>query len=90
MEACLPGVSVKPAARWAEYCLPVAPLIIRELNTDSSWGGVYIGLMAIAALIGQLQSSGFIIRNAAIPMSQIAALDWWRGGGRNHQRRGGF
>ena len=52
----------------------LAPLIILELHADPSWVGVYFGLVAIAALIGQLGSGGFIIRHGAIRMSQIALL----------------
>ena len=57
----------------------LAPLIILELNADPSWVGVYFGLMAVAALIGQLGSGGFIIRHGAIRMSQAALLS--TGGG---------
>jgi nitrate/nitrite transporter NarK len=57
----------------------LAPLIIRQLHADPSWVGVYFGLVAIAALIGQLGSGGFIIRHGAIRMSQIALLS--TGGG---------
>lgn len=57
----------------------LAPLIILELNADPSWVGVYFGLVAIAALIGQLGSGGFIIRHGAIRMSQVALLS--TGGG---------
>jgi MFS family permease len=52
----------------------LAPLIILELHADPSWVGVYFGLTAMAALIGQLGSGGFIIRHGAIRMSQIALL----------------
>jgi MFS family permease len=52
----------------------LAPLIIAELHADPAWVGVYFGLTAIAALIGQLGSGGFIIRHGAIRMSQIALL----------------
>ena len=52
----------------------LAPLIILELHADPSWVGAYFGLVAIAALIGQLGSGGFIIRHGAIRMSQIALL----------------
>ena len=52
----------------------LAPLIIVELHADPSWVGVYFGLVAIAALIGQLGSGGFIIRHGAIRMSQAALL----------------
>ncbi len=52
----------------------LAPLIIAELHADPSWVGVYFGLAAIAALVGQLGSGGFIIRHGAIRMSQIALL----------------
>jgi nitrate/nitrite transporter NarK len=52
----------------------LAPLIILEMHADPSWVGVYFGLVAIAALIGQLGSGGFIIRHGAIRMSQIALL----------------
>ncbi len=52
----------------------LAPLIILELHADPSWVGVYFGLVAIAALIGQLGSGGFIIRHGAIRMSQFALL----------------
>jgi hypothetical protein len=57
----------------------LAPLIIHELDADPSWVGVYFGLVAIAALVGQLGSGGFIIRHGAIRMSQIALLS--TGGG---------
>ncbi len=57
----------------------LAPLIILELHADPSWVGVYFGLTAIAALIGQLGSGGFIIRHGAIRMSQVALLS--TGGG---------
>src|SRR6476646_7048060 len=57
----------------------LAPLIIRELHADPSWVGVYFGLVAIAALVGQLGSGGFIIRHGAIRMSQLALL--FTGGG---------
>jgi hypothetical protein len=57
----------------------LAPLIILELHADPSWVGAYFGLVAIAALIGQLGSGGFIIRHGAIRMSQIALLS--TGGG---------
>ena len=52
----------------------LAPLIILELHADPSWVGVYFSLTAVAALIGQLGSGGFIIRHGAIRMSQIALL----------------
>jgi MFS family permease len=52
----------------------LAPLITTELHADPSWVGVYFGLVAIAALIGQLGSGGYIIRHGAIRMSQIALL----------------
>ena len=57
----------------------LAPLIILELHADPSWVGVYFALVAIAALVGQLGSGGFIIRHGAIRMSQIALLS--TGGG---------
>jgi MFS family permease len=57
----------------------LAPLIILELHADPSWVGVYFSLTAVAALIGQLGSGGFIIRHGAIRMSQIALLS--TGGG---------
>ena len=52
----------------------LAPLIILKLHADPSWVGVYFSLTAVAALIGQLGSGGFIIRHGAIRMSQIALL----------------
>lgn len=52
----------------------LAPLVIDELHADPSWVGIYFGLVAIAALIGQLGSGGFIIRHGAIRMSQVALL----------------
>ena len=52
----------------------LAPLIIAELHADASWVGIYFGLVAVAALIGQLGSGGFIIRHGAIRMSQAALL----------------
>ncbi|HEY4172860.1 MAG TPA: MFS transporter [Rhodopila sp.] len=52
----------------------LAPLIILELHADPSWVGAYFGLTAVAALIGQLASGGFIIRHGAIRMSQAALL----------------
>jgi hypothetical protein len=57
----------------------LAPLIIVELHADPSWVGVYFGLTALAALVGQLGSGGFIIRHGAIRMSQVALLS--TGGG---------
>jgi hypothetical protein len=52
----------------------LAPPIIHELNADASWVGVYFALTALAALVGQLGSGGFIIRHGAIRMSQVALL----------------
>ncbi len=52
----------------------LAPLIILELHADPAWVGVYFGMTAIAALVGQLGSGGFIIRYGAIRMSQVALL----------------
>lgn len=52
----------------------LAPLIIAELHADAAWVGIYFSLTAVAALIGQLGSGGFIIRHGAIRMSQIALL----------------
>jgi hypothetical protein len=52
----------------------LAPLILHELHADPAWVGVYFALTAIAALIGQLGSGGFIIRHGAIRMSQVALL----------------
>jgi hypothetical protein len=57
----------------------LAPLILQELNADPAWVGVYFALTAIAALIGQLGSGGFIIRHGAIRMSQVALVS--AGGG---------
>jgi hypothetical protein len=57
----------------------LAPLIIHELHADPSWVGAYFALVAIAALIGQLGSGGFIVRHGAIRMSQIALIS--TGGG---------
>ena len=57
----------------------LAPLIIAELHADPSWVGVYFGMAALAALIGQLGSGGFIIRHGAIRMSQVALVS--TGGG---------
>ncbi len=57
----------------------LAPLILEELHADPAWVGVYFGLTAIAALVGQLGSGGFIIRHGAIRMSQVALLS--TGGG---------
>jgi hypothetical protein len=64
----------------------LAPLIIVELNADPAWIGVYFGLSALAALIGQLGSGGFIIRHGAIRMSQVTAVHRRRHGHRNHRR----
>jgi hypothetical protein len=52
----------------------LAPLIIAELHGDPAWVGIYFGIVAIAALIGQLGSGGFIIRHGAIRMSQAALI----------------
>src|SRR5271156_6721978 len=57
----------------------LAPLILAELNADAAWVGVYFALTAIAALVGQLGSGGFIIRHGAVRMSQVALLS--TGGG---------
>jgi nitrate/nitrite transporter NarK len=52
----------------------LAPLIIQELHADASWVGIYFALTALAGLVGQLGSGGFIIRHGAIRMSQVALL----------------
>ena len=52
----------------------LAPLIIAELHADAAWVGIYFSLTALAGLIGQLGSGGFIIRHGAIRMSQFALL----------------
>jgi MFS family permease len=52
----------------------LAPLIIAELHADPSWVGIYFGLAAMAGLVGQLGSGGYIIRHGAIRMSQVALL----------------
>src|SRR3954454_21510691 len=57
----------------------LAPLTILELHAVPSWVGFYFSLSAVAALIGQLGSGGFIIRHGAIRRSQIALLS--TGGG---------
>jgi hypothetical protein len=49
-------------------------LIIVELHADSAWTDNYFSLTALAALIGQLRSGGFILRHGVIRMSHLAFL----------------
>ena len=51
-----------------------APEIIADLRIDPAFIGVYFGISAAAALIGQLGCGSFIIRHGALRMSQIALV----------------
>ena len=66
----------------------VAPLVITELRADPAWVGVYYGLAAAAALLGQLGCGSFIIRYGALRMSQVALV--LLGGGMAAAAQGGF
>ena len=52
----------------------LAPLILAELHADAAWVGVYFGLTAVAALVGQMGCGSFIIRYGALRMSQVALV----------------
>src|SRR5437868_9761077 len=52
----------------------LAPLILVELHADAGWVGVYFGLTAIAALVGQMGCGSFIIRYGPLRMSQVALV----------------
>lgn len=52
----------------------VAPVVITELDADPAWVGVYYGLTAAAALLGQMGCGSFIIRYGALRMSQVALV----------------
>jgi len=52
----------------------VAPLVITELHADPAWIGIYYGLAAAAALLGQMGCGSFIIRYGALRMSQAALM----------------
>jgi len=66
----------------------VAPLVITELRADPAWVGVYYGLAAAAALLGQLGCGSFIIRYVALRMSQVALV--LLGGGMAAAAQGGL
>ena len=52
----------------------IAPAIITDLGIDPAWVGVYVSLIAIAALAFQLGCGSFIIRHGALRMSQVALV----------------
>lgn len=66
----------------------VAPLVITELDADPAWVGVYYGLAAAAALLGQMGCGSFIIRYGALRMSQVALV--LLGGGMAAAAQGGL
>src|SRR5436309_3941912 len=65
----------------------VAPLVITELHADPAWVGIYYGLAAVAALLGQMGCGSFIIRFGALRMSQAALV--LLGGGMAAAAQGG-
>src|SRR5260370_436912 len=50
----------------------IAPLVILELHTDAAWVGLYYGLSAASALLGQMGCGSFIIRYGALRVSQVS------------------
>src|ERR1700675_337126 len=52
----------------------IAPAIISDLLIDPAWIGVYFGITACAALVGQLGCGSFIVRYGALRMSQVALV----------------
>src|SRR5437764_3445779 len=66
----------------------LAPLVIAELHADPAWIGVYYGLAAAAALLGQMGCGSFIIRYGALRMSQVALV--LLGGGMAAAAQGGL
>src|ERR1051325_3772571 len=66
----------------------VAPLVITELRANPAWVGVYYGLAAAAALLGQMGCGSFIIRYGALRMSQLALV--LLGGGMAAAAQGGL
>ena len=52
----------------------IAPAIIADLLIDPAWIGVYFGITACAALVGQLGCGSFIVRYGALRMSQVALV----------------
>src|SRR5205814_4876063 len=66
----------------------IAPLVIAELHADPAWVGVYYGLAAAAALLGQMGCGSFIIRYGALRVSQVALV--LLGGGMAAAAEGGL
>ena len=52
----------------------VAPAIFDDLLIDPSWLGVYVGIIAIVALIVQAGCGSFIIKYGSLRISQISLL----------------
>jgi MFS family permease len=52
----------------------IAPAIIEDLRIDPAWVGVYVSLMALAALVFQMGCGSFIVRYGALRMSQVALV----------------
>ena len=52
----------------------LAPAIFDDLLINTSWLGVYVGIIAIVALIVQVGGGSFIIRYGSLRISQISLL----------------
>jgi hypothetical protein len=52
----------------------LAPLMLADLSADPAWVGVYFGMTAAAALVGQMGCGSFIVRYGALRMSQVALV----------------
>ena len=52
----------------------LAPLVLADLAIDAAWVGVYFGVTAAAALVGQMGCGSFIVRYGALRMSQVALV----------------
>ena len=52
----------------------LAPVIVADMGLATAWIGVYFGINATAALIGQLGCGSFIVRHGALRMSQVALV----------------
>lgn len=62
-------------ATLGRYLPPViAPAILDDLSIDPAWLGVYVGAMALAALVFQLGCGSFIVGHGALRMSQVALV----------------
>ncbi|WP_137177278.1 MFS transporter [Roseomonas sp. AR75] len=52
----------------------IAPAILADQQLDPALLGIYVGMVAMAALVTQLSCGSFIIRHGALRMSQVSLL----------------